>query len=938
MQLLTTSGYKNIEDCQIGEELIAYEVGTGQVIINQLLGKEWFSPEMFEDVYSEPEQAIDEDGNPLFEQVPVLDEEGNAVLDEEGNPVFENGEPIMTEPVLLQTKKQVFEEVYGDLTFRKVNDKWNLFKNQSIWANLRVVHALDLQIGDTIYNDKDEDVEVTSLVDYEAEGWWRLSVSGDHSYISDDLTLHNASRYWVGGGSSANWNATGNTNWGSTSGGANNASVPTSADDVTFDGAGANGNDNSTISATITILSLDMQTGYTATMTHNAVLTIAGNWTFRNTYTIAGASGITISAASTITSNGTTWPNNLTFTGASTTKTLLGDLTINRLFATTGGTSGAAIINATTNEILYLNGGLSIVGNISGTAAIYLQGGTWSASTTAGQLTNILYINGNVTVSGSVSKSTGSITYLSGTVTTTGSTLNIGTSIGLDTNGITWNNINMSSGTPTLTLLSNLSINGVFSVNTSFSTTITPSASQTVTIAGGLTLNQGLAGTAKIILTGGTWSGNNGFSSNCDIQGNVTISGTVQRSGGTLTYVSGTVTTTGSTLNIAASCTLNTNGIQWNNISLGANITLTSDLYIGGSILLTGGRIVNKTTSEIVELYGGVALSVNLNIQGTAPFYLKGGSYSVNGTSINNHGFISNPVFIDGNLSGNLCANSNTVTYVSGVGGTLSLFTDGCTLDTGPYLWRSLVRVGGNPTTVTIISDFNILNLTSSTSFPSNSPFTTIINTSNNSVVNVYNSISLNYGNIGGGATINFLSGIWDSPSYSISNDINIYQDAAIVNAIFSSTRTITIIQSNNRSINGSLSITAGATLIGMNRCPLKTVNITAGQTLTVDQLPTGTAENICQITSTGANYTIAFQDGFEKLGHNVAVSGATIANRGQLILTRSPRFTTNRGTNIGVRYINQSPNGFAVNKPSINDTMTVPALGLVSDPNFLKQ
>lgn len=42
-----------------------------------------------------PTQVLDAEGNPMFEQVPVLDEEGNPVLDEQGNPTFENGSPIM---------------------------------------------------------------------------------------------------------------------------------------------------------------------------------------------------------------------------------------------------------------------------------------------------------------------------------------------------------------------------------------------------------------------------------------------------------------------------------------------------------------------------------------------------------------------------------------------------------------------------------------------------------------------------------------------------------------------------------------------------------------------------------------------------------------------------------------------------------------------------
>ena len=42
-----------------------------------------------------PTQAIDEFGNPVFEQIPVLDELGQPVLDGQGNPTYENGDPIM---------------------------------------------------------------------------------------------------------------------------------------------------------------------------------------------------------------------------------------------------------------------------------------------------------------------------------------------------------------------------------------------------------------------------------------------------------------------------------------------------------------------------------------------------------------------------------------------------------------------------------------------------------------------------------------------------------------------------------------------------------------------------------------------------------------------------------------------------------------------------
>jgi hypothetical protein len=88
-----------------------------------------------------------------------------------------------------------------------------------------------------------------------------------------------ATRYWVGGGSTGAWSATGNTNWGTASGTADNASVPTTGDDVIFDGAGGTGSANCTAFTTTSLNSFVQTTGYTGTFTHTAgtTLTITGN-------------------------------------------------------------------------------------------------------------------------------------------------------------------------------------------------------------------------------------------------------------------------------------------------------------------------------------------------------------------------------------------------------------------------------------------------------------------------------------------------------------------------------------------------------------------------------------------------------------------------------------------------------------------------------------
>lgn len=79
-------------------------------------------------------------------------------------------------------------------------------------------------------------------------------------------------RYWVGGGSSTNWDATGDTNWSASSGGANNESVPTTGDDVFFD---TEGSDNCVINVHTAALNSFAVTGYTGTFSDIYTLIIS---------------------------------------------------------------------------------------------------------------------------------------------------------------------------------------------------------------------------------------------------------------------------------------------------------------------------------------------------------------------------------------------------------------------------------------------------------------------------------------------------------------------------------------------------------------------------------------------------------------------------------------------------------------------------------------
>jgi hypothetical protein len=278
-----------------------------------------------------------------------------------------------------------------------------------------------------------------------------------------------AARFWVGGGSSHNWNATTPTNWGSSSGTADNASVPGSGSYAIFDGAGAHGSDNFIISASVTIDSLLIYSGFTGSKTINASqkITVQGNltdnpassWTVNST----DAGALTISAASHINSGGLTFPGNVTFSG-SNTKILYANWVISgKLTCSTATTTINNLVAETLSCV-----GLAINNNTSGSATILCAGGTWSSNSPTNVLTNNLTLSGTIdATSANLGYNTGTLTNNGATVNAAGGTLYINGSCTLNTSGISWNNITILANS-TLTLNSLLTAIGTFTVNSSF--------------------------------------------------------------------------------------------------------------------------------------------------------------------------------------------------------------------------------------------------------------------------------------------------------------------------------------------------------------------------------------------------------------------------------------------------------------------------------------
>jgi hypothetical protein len=145
------------------------------------------------------------------------------------------------------------------------------------------------------------------------------------------------------------------------------------------------------------------------------------------------------------------------------------------------------------------------------------------------------------------------------------------------------------------------------------------------------------------------------------IDGNVTISGNFTYGGGTMTYLSGSVNTQGTTLSTGTS-TLNTKGIEWNNLSIADTITLSSDMVVNGLVTNLNGSTVNKTNNEILYIRGGLNVA-NFWMRGNGTISLQGGTWTQ--TAIRN---VECNMIIDGNVTfGSNCAfQIGTLTYKSG--------------------------------------------------------------------------------------------------------------------------------------------------------------------------------------------------------------------------------------------------------------------------------
>jgi hypothetical protein len=257
--------------------------------------------------------------------------------------------------------------------------------------------------------------------------------------------------------------------------------------------------------------------------------------------------------------------------------------------ATSGGASGASVPTSTDDVTFDANGNSNATVNVTATwLSLTITSGYTATITHNATLT----INGNITFGANYNIAGGSQITSSGTSTIT-------------SNGKTWPNNFGMVGSVTRTLVGDLVISGTLTCSGG-TITVNKTTSETLTINGFTAgTNVGCGGTAEIIFVGGTWTttGNNiGISNPISIAGNLIISGNIFISSTTLMYLSGAVTTTSSTIQINANCTLDVNGISWNNVifSSGAThtITINSPLLILGDLSILQNQNVAFTGTD----------------------------------------------------------------------------------------------------------------------------------------------------------------------------------------------------------------------------------------------------------------------------------------------------------------------------------------------------
>jgi hypothetical protein len=580
------------------------------------------------------------------------------------------------------------------------------------------------------------------------------------------------------------------------------------------------------------------------------------------------------------------WNNVWFISGSASTTVLQSNVTVNGLLTLGYLTVSYTINNDGTTRTITANNGITMSGStsvVSGTANIVVTGGTITGVSST-QLRNNLTLNsaGTITFASGVTfgYNTGTLTYTAGTIVTTGSTLSVAASTTFATNGITWNIINWSGGTWTLS--------NVFTA----SGLITASHQTPVINGSDLYANGGMtftginssasfafiSGTSTIRFEGtGAWTSTQQGTYRNNIIINPTTSSftiSIYYALGTITYSSangGTVTsatvilgyhTATSSIGLTRSATFDTNTMRWDTVyvqnytntgTVTTTLTLNSNLnvntFFATSIGNAANDILNFTMAEAANLVnvGTFNQDCRFTINLSKDFTCKTLSFSTGVFGRLNNNTITVTDLLTSQATASNITWTGTAKIVLGNNCTWSR-----TSDTGPISFN--MEFQGNLTL-------------GSTAFP----------------LMTFNASTLTYTG------------------------------------------------RKNAKVLGRLAI-GTATMTNMHKVTFQSLTITSGATVTMNQFFGGSPDLKSTIVpSSTTNYTISFSDALEKIARYVNVTRATVSRAGQLAIITP---YANGGNNVGIKFApNQINNGISKNLPANDIQLGFVAQGLVKDP-----
>lgn len=606
MNILTPTGYKDISTINVGDDVSAFDIVTGALIVNQVV------------------------------EIQYID--------------------ITTESV-------IFDPAF----FFKINEGDTFYGEQSIWANDNVTHVKLLNVGDTIYDNTNSPIIVSSIEQVSGLGWWRFEISGDHSYIVDATSLHNASRFWVLG--TGGWTTINIVNWSATTGGIGGASVPGSSDAVVMDASSGGGTITPNYDMTVVSINPSAFTGTLDFSANNNNPTITSQWSNSGTgtRTINMGNGIwTVSG-----NNTTIWTQsivtNLTFNANSST-----------LKFTYAGSTGTRTI-AWGSTLTYNNVSITAGSDTVATgSSILLMSGDYSEAGFTGTHT----LAANMTVGGNFTLGTGSLfTSTGGTLT-----LNSNSSVVITTNGVNINKgivIGANGGTGTFTLAGALDMSGSIAATLNWNAGTFNTNNFNITTPMFVTSNANVrtwnAGTTTLTITG-----NNATVCNIATITNATINATNLKivfnySGSTGTrvlglnsaIVLGDITINAATDILQFSLNVQTGGIFTCNMPFSSNVAGSSRTITAKSFVFSGVTSISDISLTMGNNSGSFTMTEALNFTGTVA-----GALTLTGGSFDSGGFAINAKSITSSNSNTRSINlRSSVITISGTGTVWSLST-----------------------------------------------------------------------------------------------------------------------------------------------------------------------------------------------------------------------------------------------------------------------